>query len=91
MHRAKVLSLYRSIIDAARRFPSIKRNELVEEIRIEFRANKTLTDQKELDLALEKAMRGLSQLQKYTALRPGAAEWVVDLEKDPLGTGPQRG
>ena len=34
MHRAKVLSLYRSIVDAARRFPSIKRNELVEEIRI---------------------------------------------------------
>jgi len=34
MNRSQVLSLYRNIIFCARRFPSIKRKELVEEIRI---------------------------------------------------------
>ena len=54
----------------------------------EFRENKTMTDPDKLNLAYEKAVRGLSQLQKYTSLRPNASEWVIDLEQDPLGGPP---
>lgn len=40
MERGKVLMLYRQIMKAAKTFPSIKRDKIVEEIRHEFRAHK---------------------------------------------------
>jgi len=48
-----------------------------------------MSDPAQLNIALEKAVRGLSQLQKYTGLNPAASEWQVELEKDPLGGGPR--
>lgn len=40
MEPARVLSLYRHILRAAQRFPSVKRQQVLEDIRLEFRANK---------------------------------------------------
>lgn len=37
---ANVLQLYRDILKAAKRFPSIKRNKILEDIKTEFHANK---------------------------------------------------
>ncbi len=44
VHGARVRELYRNILRHSRAFPSIKRDELVEEIRKEFRENARLTD-----------------------------------------------
>ena len=38
--QASVLQLYRDILKAAKRFPSIKRNLILEDIKTEFHANK---------------------------------------------------
>mmetsp|Transcript_66966 Transcript_66966/g.161844 ORF Transcript_66966/g.161844 Transcript_66966/m.161844 type:complete len:111 (+) Transcript_66966:234-566(+) len=84
-----VLGLYRRILRNAKVFPSIKRAELVENIRIEFRENASITDPDKLANCYEIAVRGVSQLEKYTTLDPSAPNWELDLEKDPLGPGPQ--
>ena len=38
--QAQVLQLYRDILKAAKRFPSIKRNQILADIKTEFHANK---------------------------------------------------
>ena len=38
--QANIPKLYRDILKAAKRFPSIKRNKILEEIKVEFHANK---------------------------------------------------
>ncbi len=44
LHGMRVRELYRGILRHARAFPSIKRDEMVEEIRNEFRENASLKD-----------------------------------------------
>ncbi len=43
MSKLSVPLLYRHILRAAKQFPSIKRNSIVEEIKVEFTANKVCT------------------------------------------------
>lgn len=142
-----VLGLYRRILRNAKVFPSIKRDELVENIRLEFRENKSVTDPDKLAKCYEtvsdaafsslfamqlchstrcmgsnacrvvvpwraveqcqrsshaactrqtdaivrgQAVRGVSQLEKYTRLDPRASNWELELEQDPLGPGPDQ-
>lgn len=40
--QAQVLQLYRDILKAAKRFPSIKRSQILADIKTEFHANKVL-------------------------------------------------
>lgn len=78
------LSLYRQILFAARRFPSIKRHKIVEEIRQGFRENKSLHGE-ELKVKLDVAIKGLGQLQQYTTGLPKAStSWSVSMETNPM-------
>lgn len=79
---AEVLSLYRSILGAARRFPSIKRHKIVEEIRIGFREHRDASGE-ELQAKLSVAIKGLSQLEQYSFSKK-ATSWSVNLEQNPM-------
>lgn len=71
--------LYRHILKAARRFPSIKRNAIIEEIRTEFRDNKALKDRAEIEEKLKIAVRGLEELEQYSQLDPKSKDWDLYL------------
>jgi len=60
------LSLYRKVLRAARLFPSINRENIYKEIRLEYRKNKNLTDPKVIEEKREYAKRGLKELQRYS-------------------------
>ena len=79
----QVLHLYRSILGAARRFPSIKRNKIVEEIRTGFREHRHAKGD-ELQAKLSIAIKGLSQLEQYSSLSKKATSWSVNLEQNPM-------
>mmetsp|Transcript_22589 Transcript_22589/g.29578 ORF Transcript_22589/g.29578 Transcript_22589/m.29578 type:complete len:100 (-) Transcript_22589:390-689(-) len=87
LSRSKIISLYRNILVSARAFPSIKRDQLIEDIRLEFRENATETDPLKLRDCHEQAIRGLQHLQKYTDLSDKEENWEIELEKNPLGEG----
>lgn len=83
--RTGTLSLYRRIVKAARTFPSIKRNTIVEEIRVGFRENKNLdVGSDKYRTAMSVAMKGLTQLEQYSGLNKRSHNWTVDLESNPM-------
>jgi LYR motif-containing protein 4 len=84
MNRIDKLSLYKNILRGAQRFPSIKRDGLVQEIRLNFRQNRALEDEKEIQKCLSIAIKGLSQLSMYTSLKPSASQWSVTLDQQPM-------
>ncbi|KAL6760848.1 hypothetical protein V8C86DRAFT_2546279 [Haematococcus lacustris] len=60
-----ILHLYRQILKAAKYFPSKKRDSIIREIKLEFKANKGLADSGKLAQARQVAERGLSDLRGY--------------------------
>jgi hypothetical protein len=82
---SRVKSLYRILLKEARRFPSIKRDGIYQDIRAEFRDNAVWTDPAKIARGIDIAERSLVTLQKYTRLDPVASSWQVDMEQDPLG------
>jgi Complex 1 protein (LYR family) len=82
--KAQLLALYKELLSHARRFPSVRRNGMIEDIRIEFKLNAKLTDPKKITQAIELALHGLKTMQKYTKLSPKSTIWKVDLEEDPF-------
>jgi LYR motif-containing protein 4 len=77
------LSLYRQILSAARRFPSIKRNSIVEEIRVGFRENRNVQGE-ELKVKMDIAIKGLGQLEQYSGLKRQSTSWSVSLDTNPM-------
>ncbi len=82
--RSEILKLYRTIIRLATIYPSIRRVQILTEIRTEFRAKKDETDPKRISNGIKQAIFGISHLKKYTNFDDTSSEWVVDLEKDPM-------
>ena len=81
------MRLYKSIVRHAKIFPSIKRKELVDEIRTEFREGCRVArdNPQEVERRLAVARKGLDQLKAYTVgLRPDSTDWVVETEKQPM-------
>ncbi|CAK0780978.1 hypothetical protein CVIRNUC_005243 [Coccomyxa viridis] len=65
MSELSLPQLYRHILHAARKFPSIKRDSVVQEIKAEFTANKGLTAAKEIQEKRQLAVSSLRQLEEY--------------------------
>ncbi len=84
MNRSTKLSLYKNILRAAQSFPSVKRNGIIDEIRVTFRANMKLTDENEINKCLSVAVKGLSQLSMYSNLPRKSTNWTVNLEQEPM-------
>ena len=84
--RSGTLSLYRRIVKAARTFPSIKRNTIVEEIQVGFRENRNLdVGSDKYRNARSVAMKGLTTLEQYSGLKTQSGQnWTVDLESNPM-------
>jgi hypothetical protein len=58
----------------------LQRNQILEDIRAEFRANRSLTDPAKLRHAKEVALRSLEQLEAYTGMSKAGPEWQVSLK-----------
>lgn len=80
----EIKKLYRTILKLAFVYPSVKRQNLILEIKYDFRVNKNETDPLKLSDAIKKALYGISHLKKYSNLDPKSTEWVIDLEKEPM-------
>ncbi|KAI7842162.1 hypothetical protein COHA_004185 [Chlorella ohadii] len=68
---AQVLLLYRRILKAAQRFPSIKRDAIIADIKAQFHEHKELTDPDKVRHELRVALRSLQELEQY-AMAPSA-------------------
>ena len=86
---AIVLRLYRHILRNAMAFPSIKRDALVENIKLEFRENRDLEDGAELQQKLDVASKGLQQLRSYTGLDSDQPNWSVKMTETPMPKPPE--
>lgn len=75
-----VLRLYRNVLKAAKRYPSVKRDQLVVGIKEEFRTNKDLQDRDVLQKKIKVAEDGLEQLKMYTDLNRSSNEWSLNLK-----------
>ena len=78
------LHLYRDLLRHAKRFPSKKRDKIVEEIKLSFHANQYETDEVKLKQQLSIAVKGIEQLKMYTTLPQAQSSWTVNLEKEPM-------
>jgi hypothetical protein len=74
-----VARLYRDILKAATRFPSVKRSAIVRDIKKEFHDNKGLTDSEEVLKARKVAIDGLIQLEDFAGLDRKSTDWQVKL------------
>ncbi|KAA0171953.1 hypothetical protein FNF28_00270 [Cafeteria roenbergensis] len=83
--RGDILGMYKECLTLVRSFPSIKREELFQDIRTEFREKASLDDPEKIAHAVEVAMRGIATMRKYTGVESKGARWTLDLEQDPLG------
>ncbi|BDA43436.1 hypothetical protein COCOBI_04-4480 [Coccomyxa sp. Obi] len=73
--------LYRHILRAAKQFPSIKRDSIVQEIKIEFSANKNLSSAEEIQQKRALAVSSLRQLEEYVGIsRDDSPQWEVFLK-----------
>ena len=82
-----MLLLYRRILKAAVRFPSIKRDAVVADIKREFREHAGLADPAAVRHELGVALRSLEQLEAYAGVSgeggsggSGSADLVVSLK-----------
>lgn len=74
-----ISKLYRQILKALAKYPSIKRNALIKETKEEFHRNKNLTNQKIIDERYQAAVRSLEDLKKYVELDKKSDEWSIHL------------
>lgn len=82
------LRLYRRILTLAKKYPSIKREAIIQDIRTEFRENRSLEDPEKIAVQHNLATQGLEQLKMFTELNPMKANWSVDVAKnDPFQGG----
>mmetsp|Transcript_24491 Transcript_24491/g.77428 ORF Transcript_24491/g.77428 Transcript_24491/m.77428 type:complete len:94 (+) Transcript_24491:275-556(+) len=70
--------LYRGILKAAKVYPSIRRDVIIKEIKVEFHTNKTETDPAKIEKMYLLAMQSLNQLEAYIQPK-GAFDWEVQL------------
>jgi hypothetical protein len=83
------LHIYRHLLRLAIKYPSIKRDKVIDEIQYEFRSNRNEIDIIEIRKQKEVAMAGISHLRKYTGFDEGTSDWIVDLETDPMPMPPR--
>ena len=82
--RVALRALYKQVLRHARVFPSKGRDELVENVRAEFRQNATATDPTFIDQEITRAKEGLRDLQAYTGMVSGRGDWSIQLKETPL-------
>ncbi|CCI44232.1 hypothetical protein ABG067_002708 [Albugo candida] len=79
MERAQIFGLYRRILRLARRYPSIKRDAIVEDIRLEFRESRNIARPAAIEQKIASANAGIKELMMYANLNPVEANWTVEI------------
>ena len=82
--RANILRLYKDILSSAKRFPSIKKFKIIDEIKVGFKQYKNCTDDNEIQARINLAIDGLSKLSMYSNLSHSSRSWVVNMDKQPM-------
>lgn len=67
-HSKEVLVLYKRILKAAESFPSIKRKDIIRDIKAEFREHKELSNPAVVHEKMAVARRSLEELESYVAM-----------------------
>jgi hypothetical protein len=78
----EIVSIYRNILKLAAQYPSVKRAAIIEDIKIEFRANKSLTDPQQIKEKIASARQGIQELSMYASLNPTAGNWTVEVGRN---------
>jgi LYR motif-containing protein 4 len=78
----EVVRLYRRVLQLAKQYPSIKRDALVEDIKLEFHEAKHLTDATAIEHKIAAAQAGIKELSQYASLRSDAMSWTVDVGRE---------
>ena len=79
-----LIHLYRNVIKAAKKFPSKKREKILQEIRFDFRKNAKETDPQKVQQCINLAKKGLGQLSMYSNLSGTHGGWSVTLDQEPM-------
>eukprot|EP00803_Ostreobium_quekettii_P002177 evm.model.scf_1526.4 EVM.evm.TU.scf_1526.4 scf_1526:28614-29378(+) len=67
------------ILKAAKAYPSVKREGIIAEIKSDFRANKSLTDEEAIASHVRAAVNSLEQLEQYAGMDRSSEEWQLYL------------
>ncbi|TYZ64425.1 hypothetical protein PybrP1_009689 [[Pythium] brassicae (nom. inval.)] len=78
----EVVRLYRRVLKLAARYPSIKRDAIIRDIKLEFREGQHLTDPTQIRAKVQAARQGIIELSQYTNLNQSAMTWSVDVGRD---------
>ena len=78
--REQVLLLYRQILRAAKHFPSIKRDAVIQDIKAEFRDHSGFSDAETIRHHMQVGIRSLEQLQSYSGMDSKTADFSVYLK-----------
>ena len=80
-HSKEILSLYKRILRAAESFPSIKRNDIIQDIKVEFREHKELSDPAVVKQKVAVARRSLEELESYVSMdSTSGGDWSKTLK-----------
>lgn len=78
----EVVRLYRRVLKLAAQYPSIKRDAIIRDIKLEFREAQHLTDATQIRAKVQAARQGIVELSQYTNLSQSAMTWSVDVGRD---------
>mmetsp|Transcript_11689 Transcript_11689/g.29530 ORF Transcript_11689/g.29530 Transcript_11689/m.29530 type:complete len:90 (+) Transcript_11689:110-379(+) len=78
-HQQRVLRIYTSLLRELKFYPSLKRDNLIEDVKLEFRENATLADETKIEALLAQAERALVDIRKYSSLPESESSWTVRL------------
>ncbi|KAJ0409951.1 hypothetical protein P43SY_005845 [Pythium insidiosum] len=80
--RGEVIRLYRRILKLAQQYPSVKRDGIIQDIKLEFHENKHLTEPRAIQEKVASARAGLRELAVYAGLNQSSMTWTVDVGRD---------
>ncbi len=66
--RIEILGLYRSLLRNAAIYPSVKRDDFIEEIKLQFRKHASLNNKNKINKELNIAYQALQTMQQYNKM-----------------------
>jgi len=74
------LTLYKRVLYAAKTYPSKRRPEIINEIKLSFREGRTETDPEKLRQRVEHALNAIRLMEQYKSATPDNPNWVISLD-----------
>lgn len=71
--------LYKRLLRAIQRYPSVKRESLLQDVRDEFKQNMRERDQQKINSMRSAAIESLRQLQQYESMSDSQNTWELQL------------